>query len=114
MNSNKRTARLAGFLWLLSTSAGGFGLSTIRSSILVPGDAVATAANLMASEFLFRAAIVSSLISHIFLFFLGLTLFQLFKDVNQRLARVVVASAMVTVALAVMNTLNHFGALLVL
>lgn len=114
MNSNKRTARLAGFLWLLSTSAGGFGLSTIRSSILVPGDAAATAANLMASEFLFRAAIVGSLISHVFLFFLGLTLFQLFKDVNQQLARVVVASAMIAVAIAVMNTLNHFGALLVL
>lgn len=114
MNSNKRTARLAGFLWLLSTSAGAFGLSTIRSSILVPGDAAATAANLMASEFLFRAAIVASLISHIFLFFLGLTLFQLFKDVNQRLARVVVASALIAVAIAVMNTLNHFGALLVL
>ena len=114
MNSNKRTARLAGFLWLLSTIAGGFGLSTIRSSILVPGDAAATAANLMASEFLFRAAIVGSLFSQIFLFFLALTLFQLFKDVNQRLARVVAASAMITVAIAVMITLNHFGALLVL
>lgn len=114
MNSNKRTARLAGFLWLLSTIAGGFGLSTIRSSILVSGDAAATAANLMASEFLFRAAIVGGLISQIFLFFLGLTLFQLFKDVNQRLARVVVASAVITVAIAVMNTLNHFGALLML
>jgi hypothetical protein len=114
MNSNKRTARLAGLLWLLSTIAGGFSLSTIRSSLLVPGDAAATAANLMASEFLFRAAIVGSLISQIFLFFLGLTLYQLFRDVNQRLARVIVASAIITVAIAVINTLNHFGALLIL
>ncbi|HET6823514.1 MAG TPA: DUF4386 family protein, partial [Anaerolineales bacterium] len=85
MNASKQTARLAGFLWLLSTVMGGFGLIFIRSNVIVPGDAAATASNILASEFLYRAAIVSGLLSHIFLFFLGLTLFHLFKDVNKRL-----------------------------
>ena len=114
MNLSKDRARLAGLLWFLSTVTGGFSLIFIRSSVIVPGDATATAANLMASEFLFRAAIVSSLFSQVFLFFLGLTLFHLFKEVNQWLATVLLASLMISVAIAVVNTLNHFGALLVL
>ena len=114
MNASKKTARLAGLLWLLSTATGGFGLISIRSNVLVPGDAAATAGNIIASEFLFRAAIVSGLFSQIFLFFLGLTLFHWFKKVNQRLATVLLASVIVSVAIAVVNTLNHFGALLIL
>jgi hypothetical protein len=114
MNSSRNTARLAGLLWFLSTVTGSFGLIFIRSNVLVPGDATATAANLMASEFLFRAAIVSSLFSQVFLFFLGLTLFHLFKEFNQRVATVLLASLMISVAIAVVNTLNLFGALLVL
>jgi hypothetical protein len=114
MNSSKMTARLAGLLWFLSTATGAFGLLYMRSNVIVPGDAAATAGNLIASEFLFRAAIVSTLFSQVFLFFLGLTLFHLFEEVNKRLATVLLASAMITVGIAVVNTLNHFGALLVL
>ena len=114
MNSSKNTARLAGLLWLLSTAAGGFGLIYIRSNVLVPGDAAATAGNIMAAESLYRAAIVSSLFSQIFMFFLGLTLFHLFKEVNKRLATVLVASVIIAVTIAFANSLNHFGALLVL
>src|SRR5688572_8579286 len=114
MNSSKKRARLAGLLWLLSAVTGGFGLFYIRTYVIVPGDAAATASNIMASEFLFRAAIVSTLIAQVFLFFLGLTLFRLFREVNRQLATVLLASAMITVGIAVANTLNHFGALLVL
>ena len=114
MNSTKSTARLAGLLWLLNTVTGGFGLISIRSNIIVPGDATATASNIITSEFLYRSAIVSSLLSQIFLFFLGLTLFHLFKEVNNRQARVLLASALIAVGIAVVNTMNHFGALLVL
>ncbi len=113
MNSTKNTARLAGLLWFLSAVTGGLGLSYVRSSVIVVGDAAATAANIVASESLFRAAIVSSLFSQIFLFFLGLTLFHLFKEVNKVLATVCLTSVMMTVAIAVVNALNLFGALLV-
>ena len=105
---------MAGLLWLLSTATGGFGLIYIRSNVIVPGDAAATAGNIMAANSLYRAAIVSSLFSQIFLFFLGLTLFQLFQKADKRLSTVLVASVIIAVAIAVVNTLNHFGALLVL
>ncbi len=114
MNSTKNTARLAGLLWFLSAVTGGLGLSYVRSNVIVVGDATATAANIMASESLFRAAIVSSLFSQILLFFVGLTLFHLFKEVNKVLATVCLTSVMMTVAIAVVNALNLFGALLVL
>jgi len=114
MNSSNGTGRMAGLLWLLSTATGGFGLIYIRSNVIAPGDAVATAGNIMAADSLYRAAIVSSLFSQIFLFFLGLTLFHLFQKVDKRLATALVASVIIAVAIAVVNTLNHFGALLVL
>ena len=59
MNPGKKTARLARLLWFLSTVTGSFGLLYMRSNLIVPGDAAETAGNLMASEFLVRAAIYS-------------------------------------------------------
>ncbi len=114
MNLSKNTVRLPGLLWFLAAVTGGFGLFYIRSNIIVPEDAAATAGNIAASELLYRAAIVSSLFSQLFLFFLGLTLFHLFKEVNKRVATVLLASIMMSVGIAVVNMLNHFGALLVL
>jgi hypothetical protein len=114
MSSSKKTARLAGLLYLLAAVTGGFGLFYIRSYVIVPGDAAATAGNIVASEFLFRAAIVSNLFSQVFLFFFGLTLFRLLKEINKGLATVFLTSVMMTVAIAVVNQLNNFGALLVL
>jgi len=114
MDSNKNTARLAGLLWFLSAVTGGFSLLYVRSKVIVVGDAAATAGNIVASEFLFRAAIVSNLFSQIFMFFFGLTVYHLFKEVNKALATVFLTSVMMTVAIAVVNALNNFGALLVL
>ena len=114
MNPTKNTARLAGVLFLWAAVTGGFGLFFIRSYVIVPGDAAATVANLKGAEFLYRAAIVSILVSQMFLFFFGLTLFRLFKEVHKRLATVFLISIMMTVGIGVVNTLNHFGALLVL
>lgn len=110
----KRTARLAGLLWLLSTVTGGFGMAFMRSNIIVPGDPAATAGNIHASEFWFRAAIAGILFGQVFMFFVGLTLFHLFREVNRRMATVLLASGLMSVGLAVANTLNHFAALLVL
>lgn len=114
MNSTKKTARLAGLLYFLTAVTGGFGLLYIRSNVIVTGDAAATAGNIVASEFLFRAAIVSNLFSQVFMFFFGLTLYYLFKKVDKVLATVLLTSIMMTVAIAVVNALNNFGALLVL
>lgn len=113
MSSTKKTARLAALLWFLNVVTGGFGYFYVRSSV-VPVDAAATAANILASELLFRAAVVSNLFSQVILLFFGLTIYGLFKECDRALARAFLASVMLTVAIAVVNALNSFGALLVL
>jgi len=114
MNSLKRTARLAGLLWLLSVVPTGFSLMYVRPKLIVFGDAAATANNILANESLFRMAIASNLFSAIILLFFGLTVFRLFKGVNKTLATVLLTSILVTVAVGVVNSLNNFGALVVL
>ena len=114
MNASKETTRLPGLLLFLAAITGGFGLFYIRTYVIAPGDATATVANIRASELLFRAAVVSTLFSQMFMFFFGLTLFQLFRAVNKQLATVFLTSVLMIVGLAVVNTLHHFEALLIL
>lgn len=114
MNSTKNTARLAGLLWVLVGVTTGFSLIYVRPKLTVFRDAAATAANIMAFESLFRAAIASSILSQIFLLFFGLAIFRLFKGANKTLATVFLASVLVAVAIGVVNSLNNLGALLVL
>jgi hypothetical protein len=111
MTSTRNVGRLAGLFWLLSALTGGFGLFYIRSRIIIPDNAAATAANIVTFNSWYRVAIVSILVGQIFMLFTGLTLFRLFKEFDERLARLILVSAIITVALAVANTFNHFGAI---
>jgi hypothetical protein len=114
MNSLKKTARLAGLLNLLVAATTGFSVVYVRSTLVVAGDAAATANNIMANELLFRMAIVSNLCAQIFLLFFGLTIFRLFKGVNKTLVMVFLTSILMSVAIAVVNALNNIAALVVL
>ena len=69
MNSLKKTARLAGLLYLAMAIPAPFGLLYIPSKIIVQGDAAATANNMLANEFLFRTGIVSHLFCAIIFLF---------------------------------------------
>jgi hypothetical protein len=103
--------RLAGGFWLLNAVATFFSLGYVRPKLMVAGDAAATAANIVALEPMFRAAIASNLLSHVFLLLLALTLYHLFREAHRPLARVLLASMVIAVAIAVTNTLNTLGAL---
>jgi hypothetical protein len=70
--SPRRTARIAGALYLLVIAAGPIALS-IRSGLIVRGDAAATAANIMASETLYRFGVAAELIAAVS--YIGVTLF---------------------------------------
>ncbi len=114
MTSSKNTGRPVGLFWLLNATAGAFGLLYIRSRILLKDDATGTAANIMAFQSWYRVAIVSILVAQVLLLLTGLTLFRLFRDSNERLARLILISAIISVVLAIGNTFNHFGALFIL
>lgn len=112
--TTKNLGRLAGLFFLLLAISGGWGYSYLRTSVMVPNDATATVANIMASEFLFRLAIVASIASQILFVFLGLTLFELFKGIHRVLATVLLISVLMTAGVTLVNQLNNFGVLLVL
>ena len=81
-------ARIAGILYLIIIIAGALGQIFIRGKLIVAGDAVATAGNLMASQSLWRIGIASDLLMHVFDIPLMLALYLLLKPVNKHLARV--------------------------
>ncbi len=110
MNSNKKTARIAGLLYLAVAIFSGFAAST-RSSLIVAGDASATASRILASEGLFRLNIVSDLVGQVFHIFLALALYELLKSVNKNQAVMMVVLALIPVPIAMLNQLNQFAAL---
>ena len=111
--SVNRTARLAGFLYLLVFPFAFFSLS-VRDKLIVHGDAGATAGNIMASEMLFRGGIVAWIVSQTIFVFLLLALFKLLKPVNVNAAVHMVVLLLIGVPIALVNELNQFAALLLL
>jgi len=114
MNSIKRTARIAGFLYLMVILFGAFAEVGVRSSLIVPEDAAATAIKIMASESLFRIGFISDLIMMTCYLLLAFALYVVFKPVNQNLALLFVLFTLASVAIMSINMLNQFAALLLL
>jgi len=111
MNPNK-TARIAGFLYLLAIVFTMIGVAA--KNIIVPGDAATTANNIMANEFQFRLGFMSELIAYSVYIFLVLALYKLLKPVNKNHAVHMVIIILVSVPIAMLNMLNQFAALLLL
>lgn len=72
----KKTARFAGLLYLILVITGVFSIMFVSSQIIVSGDAVATAKNIIAKEFLFRTGIINDLISNTIFVLLVLVLYK--------------------------------------
>jgi hypothetical protein len=111
MISSKRTARVAGLLYLAVIPLGIFGALYVPSRLIVPGDPAATAANILASESLFRLGIVSDLLAAIVMLLVVLTLHRLIKPVNKNIALLMVIFFLVGVPVTMLNKLNQFAAL---
>jgi hypothetical protein len=111
MTSKKRTARLAGWFWLLTAATGGFALVYARPKLIVFSNASVTIANLVTYEGLFRAAITSSIFSAIFSFFFGIAIYRLFSEVRKTLSITFLSAVLVSAALSVGNALIQLGAL---
>ncbi|MGE5861317.1 MAG: DUF4386 domain-containing protein [Ignavibacteria bacterium] len=114
MNSNKKTARTAGCWYLALAITSGFGLLFVPSTVIEPGNAEATANNIVASELLYRFGILSTLVGQVSGIFLVLTLYRLFKDVDKKYALLMVSLVVVAVPIVFLNTLNQIAPLLLL
>jgi len=86
MNTNNKTARIAGALYLIYIVVHAFANVIGRSKLIVFGDAATTAHNIMASAWQFRIGFVSDLISAVLFLLAAYALYVLLKAVNKNLA----------------------------
>jgi hypothetical protein len=104
--SPQRYARLAGFLYLAIIVLGGFGELFVRGTLVVSGDAAATADNILHSPFLWRAGIAGDLLMHVFDVPVILILYFLLRPVSRSLALLATLINLVQTAVLVANKLN--------
>ncbi len=109
-----KTARVAGFLYLILMVCGIFSYMFVNSRLIVPGDTATTINNIMASESLYVSGIVSWLISQTVFILLVYVLYKLLKPVNKNHAFLMVMFVLVAVPISFINELNKFVALLLL
>jgi len=111
--SPRRTARLAGLFYLIFILTFAFA-SYVRSTIIISGDAAATANNIVSSQGLFRIAFMSELISAVFFFLAAWALYVLLRPVNRNLALLFLLLNLGGVIIESSNMLNLFAPLTLL
>ena len=122
MNSNLKTsefspqvyARIGGLLYLLIIIAGIFAEVFVRGKLFVPGDASATANNIINSPFLWRIGISADLIMQICDLPVMLILYLLLKPINKNIALLTLLFNLIQTAVLVANKLNLLNALFLL
>lgn len=107
-----RLARIAGLLYLVVAVFGGFA-HMVRLSVYEPGNAAATAANIVASSTLVRLSFVADLVQAMVWLVLAATLYRLLAHAGRNIARTMVVFVAVSAAIASLNMVNQLGAVLV-
>ncbi|MEJ7681839.1 MAG: DUF4386 domain-containing protein [Segetibacter sp.] len=111
MNSNKKTARLAGLLYLIVVVTGIINLAYVPSKLIVWDNSSTTLKNIVANETLFRFGILSGLICYTAFLLLPLVLYKLLKPINKTHALLMVIFAVVSVPISFINMGNKFSVL---
>jgi hypothetical protein len=106
--TQRKTARVAGVLYLIIIAAGIWAFFVVRSNLIVPGDATATANNVMASEGLFRASIAADLVMIMSDVALALAFYVLLKPVSRSLSLLAAFFRLAQAANLGINVLNLF------
>ena len=111
MHPLKKTARIAGLLYLVVVLTGPFVLLYVPGKLFVTGDATATASNILAHQSLFRAYIGVGLVSELFFICTVLALYRLLKDVGPQLAAFMVILILIDAPLAFSRVANQVATL---
>lgn len=111
MNSNKKTARIAGVLYLLVGIFGGFAEGYVEPRMYVAGNAAATAGNVIANAGLVRMGVVADLLDGTCFVFLALTLYTLLQYVNRSAARAMLVLVALATGITCFNAVFEFEGL---
>jgi Domain of unknown function (DUF4386) len=112
MNSTRKAARVAGLLYLVTCIPAPFSLLYVPGKLIVPGNATATAANILASESMFRLSIAGQLINAIAFLFAVRALYRLLQGVDRRQASLMVTLFAISIPISCLNVLNDIAALI--
>lgn len=112
--SLKTYAKVAGALYLLIIVLGISSELFIRASLVVTGDAGATAANILASPALFRAGFAADAIMLLCDVAIAVLFYQLLKPVSKTLALMAAAFRLTQAAVLGFNLLNYYAPMLLL
>jgi hypothetical protein len=110
-NSLKRTARIAGILTLLMAVIAPFGMMYVPSTLVVPGDATATANQIVASEGLLRLGIAGNAVVLMIEIVLVVMLYALLKPVSKTFSLVAAFARLAMTTVQGINLFNHLLAL---
>jgi hypothetical protein len=113
-HSLKRTARIAGILTLLMAVIAPFGMIYVPSTLVVPGDAAATANNIVASEGLLRLGIADNAVVFLIEIVLVVMLYVLLKPVSKTFSLIAAFARLAMTTVQGINLFNQFMALQVL
>lgn len=114
MISDKNTARIAGFCYLIVIATGMFSEVFVRQALSVPNDALATAHNIQTNEMLYRWGFVADLINFIVGIPTVVIIYHFFKKSNKILLQIAMAFVIIQTAIIAVNLLNQITPLLLL
>lgn len=114
MTSAKKLGRITGLLYLMIFFANIFAYFFVSETLIVPGDATATANNIVTSESLFRAGLVSYLIVFLCDIGVGVLLYVLLKPVNYILSLTALVTRLAQIIVHALNLINFVFPLLLL
>jgi hypothetical protein len=114
MDSIRKLARFAGLLYVLACIPAPFSLIYVPNTLIVPGNATATASKILAHESMFRLGMAGELITAIAFLFVVLALHRLLQGVNKRQASLMVTLFAISIPISCLNVLNEFAALILL
>ncbi len=109
--SQQKAVTILRFLYPIWAVFGIITLQYIPSKIVVAGDAIATATNIVSNQVLFSISIVGSLISQLIHILVVLVLYKLFKSVDKDQALLIVVLGLVGVPITMLGTLNQAAAM---
>lgn len=109
--STKRTARIAGWMYFLSSLPAPFALLYLPGRLYVAGDPAATAHNIAANEGLVRLAIADELFCGAAFVFVAFALHRLLEGVDRRHAALMVTLAVASVPISFLNVVHEVAAL---
>src|SRR5437879_13028473 len=109
--SPAKAARIAGLLFLIAMATGLFAEFYVRfpGSLIIPGDAVKTAGNILTNERLYGIGIANNIITFAIDIVLIWALYLLLRTVNRSLALLALFFRMVETTIACVHISNYYA-----